>query len=262
MIVSIYQMDAKITDSVSRLETIAKESENASINGSSVVVFPELSVCGYASEVDLVEFAKAHSDSAIKQLHTISQQYGIAIVTSLPTNQSGKTYNTAVFISPTGEMISYNKRYLNGEYEKKNFKKGTSPPPVICFGSVKYGLLLGYDAEFPENVRFLAKQGTEVVLVPAAIFKGFDGEFIIKKMLPVRAFENLCFIACANHVGHDRLAVYQGYSCIVAPNGDFLVASESECSEMLDAHTITESYSDCQEYNPYLEELSADPIEF
>ena len=74
-------------------------------------------------------------------------------------------------------------------------------------------------------------------------------------MIPVRAFENQCFIAYADHAGHDELTAYQGCSCIVAPNGDFLAAASTEGEELLTAEIKLDNYTSSRKENPYLKEL-------
>ena len=203
----------------------------------------------------MITFAKTQSEVFAKKLTKIAEQHQIAIVIGLPWYESSKLYNSAVFINPNGEVIQYHKQYLYGDYEKSLFVKGESPPPVIEYDGLKFGLLICFDVEFPENVRMLAQQDVDIVLVPTALPKCDGSYFITKKMIPVRAFENQCFIAYADHAGRDELTTYQGCSCIVAPNGNFLSTASIEGDELLMAEIKQNEYASSRKENPYLDEL-------
>ena len=51
-------------------------------------------------------------------------------------------------------------------------------------------------------------------------------------MIPVRAFENQCFIFYTDHIGCDELTTYQGSSCIVVQNVDFVAATSIDEEEL------------------------------
>ena len=220
-----------------------------------VIVFPELAMCGYGIGEAMIQFAKTQSEVSIKKLSKIAEQHQIAIVIGLPWYENSKLYNSSVFIKPNGEIIQYHKQYLYGEYEKSLFVKGEVPPPIIEYDGLKFGLLICFDVEFPENVRMLAQQGVDIVLVPTALPKCNGSYFITQKMIPVRAFENQCFIAYADHAGRDELTTYQGCSCIVAPNGDFLATASIEGDALLMAEIKQDDYASSRKENPYLNEL-------
>ena len=135
-------------------------------------------MCGYGIGEAMIQFAKTQSEDFVKKLAKIAEQYQIAIVVGLPWYESKKLYNSAVVIKPNSEIILYHKQYLYGDYEKRLFVKGESPPPLIEYDGLRFGLLISYDVEFPENVRILAQQGVDMVLVPTALPK-CDGSYFI-----------------------------------------------------------------------------------
>ena len=255
MKIAAYQMEASIANYEARLEKIASVTKDSANAGANIIVFPELAMCGYGIGEAMIPFAKTQSDASIKKLAKIAEQHQIAIVIGLPWFENNKLYNSSVFIKPNGEIIQYHKQYLYGEYEKGLFVKGEAPPPIIEYDSLKFGLLICFDVEFPENVRVLAQQGVDMVLVPTALPKCDGSYFITQKMIPVRAFENQCFIAYADHAGRDELTSYQGCSCIVAPNGDFLAEASIEGDELLMAEIKQDDFATSRKENPYLDEL-------
>ena len=120
-------------------------------------------VCRYGIGETIITFAKTQSENFAKKLVKVAEQHQIAMVIGLPRYENNKLYNSAVFIKPNGEIISqvpYHKQYLYGDYEKSMFVNGVTPPPKIEYG-LKFGLLICFDVEIPENVRKLAQQGLE-----------------------------------------------------------------------------------------------------
>ena len=255
MKIATYQMEASVGDFEIRLEKIANVTEESANAGSNIIVFPELAMCGYGIGGAMIQFAKTQSEISIKKLAKIAEQHQIAIVIGLPWYENSKLYNSSVFIKPSGNIIQYHKQYLYGDYEKSLFVKGEAPPPIIEYDGLKLGLLICFDVEFPENVRMLAQQGVDIVLVPTALPKCDGSYFITQKMIPVRAFENQCFIAYADHASHDELTTYQGCSCIVAPNGDFLATASTEGDELLVTEIKQDDFATSRKENPYLDEL-------
>ena len=181
MKIAAYQIEASIGDFEARLVKIANVTEQSASAGSNVIVFPELAASGYRIGEAMAQFAKTQSELSIKKLAKIAKQHQIAIVIGLPWYENSKLYNSSVFIKPNGEIIQYHKQYLYGEYEKNLFVKSKSPPPIIEYNGLKFGLLICFDVEFPENVRMLAQQGVDIVLVLTALPKCDGSYFITQK---------------------------------------------------------------------------------
>ena len=84
-------------------------------------------------------------------------------------HQDGRAllYNTAYFISPTGEILS--------SYRKKNIwhperpyltSSGNEPHEVFDTPIGKVGLLICWDLAFPEAFRELVAKGAEIIIIP------------------------------------------------------------------------------------------------
>lgn len=76
-------------------------------------------------------------------------------------------YNTAYFISPTGDIL--------GKYVKKNLwhperphltSSGTQPHEVFDTPLGKVGMLICWDLAFPEAFRALVAKGAEIIIMP------------------------------------------------------------------------------------------------
>lgn len=123
-------------------------------------------------------------------------------------------------------------------------------------GGLKFGILICYDVEFPENVRRLARAGVDVVLVPTALPASDHDAFIARKLVPVRAFENQVFLAYADHCGADERFAYAGLSVIVAPDGTLLAEAGETGEALLVAEIDPSRYQASAEANSYLADLN------
>ncbi len=77
-------------------------------------------------------------------------------------------------------------------------------------GSVRVGLMICFDREFPEPARALAADGAELILVPNACRLTDDRVFQFR----ARAFENKCGVAMANYASEGgRSCAFSGMVC-------------------------------------------------
>ena len=93
------------------------------------------------------------------------------------------------------------------------------------------------------------------MLVPTALPASDHAEFIARKMIPVRAFENQVFVAYVDHCGGDGRFAYAGLSGIAAPDGAMIAAAGAEGDTLLVADLDPGVYRQSVENNPYLADL-------
>lgn len=255
MKIAVVQMDAAETVVAKRLAVIQASALQAAKKGSRIIVFPELAVSGYGAGSAIRDGAEYLSGGHVAFLKDIARDTGCALVAGLALKTGDQVRNSAVFVTPDGSVVSYDKIHLYGDYEKSLFAPGAVRSPILSFEGLTFGLLVCFDVEFPERVRDLALRGADAVLVPTALPKSSGGAFIARSVLPVRAFENQVFIAYANHAGGDARFAYQGQSCIAAPDGAFLAQASPEKADLLLADIDPAGYAACRAQNPYLDEV-------
>ena len=127
---------------------------------------------------------------------------------------------------------------------------------MVTIGGLKLGMLICYDVEFPENVRRLAQDGADLVVVPTALPKGWSGDFIAERMIQVRAFENQVFVAYVNHCGADGRFTYAGLSRIAAPDGRLLADAPADGEALLIAEINVDDFASSRAENTYLTDLA------
>ena len=210
---------------------IAEYSCEAAKRGSSLIVFPELSLSGYdyfideaISDKEKMNRAETTQDESCKLLSKIATENHILIVFGMPQKVERECYNTAVFIDEEGKIHTYKKIHPFGN-EKIFFKKGSEPLMVDTKWG-KIGVSICYDTyQFPELLRYYVANGCRLVLNPTAVVeeikinnsrKSFENYYM--RSLEYGALCNEVFIASANLVGYDREHYFGGASAIIGPS--------------------------------------------
>ncbi len=208
------------------LDTAAAQ---ASAQGASLLVCPEMSLTGYQIGAAAVAALAEPADGALSQaVVAIAQRHRMAIVYGYPEHHAeGKPYNAVQFIDASGQRLAhYRKTHLFGDVDRAQFSPGPQAPAVVAWRGWRLGLLICYDIEFPEPARMLALQGADAVLVPTANMLEFDD--VQRVLLPARALENRLFVAYANACGQEGTTTYGGLSTACGPMGAVLAQAERE----------------------------------
>jgi predicted amidohydrolase len=150
--------------------------------------------------------------------------------------EGDKMYNTAVVISPEGEIVAkYRKMFPWLPYEA-----GTTPGDEFCVFDIpdvgRFGLCICYDMWFPEVSRQLAWMGAEVILQPT-LTPTSDRELELA-MARANALFNQCYFFSVNGIGEWG----GGRSTIIDPDGRVLQEASTNqtfITEMIDLDHTT-----------------------
>ena len=145
-------------------------------------------------------------------------------------------YNTAVVISPEGEIVAkYRKMFPWLPYEST-----TQAGDEFCVFDVPgigtFGVAICYDLWFPEMARTLAWMGAEVILQPTMTPTSDRAQELV--MMQANAIFNQCYLVSVNGVG----PYGGGRSLIVDPDGRVLQQAgdhETILTETLDLDHVT-----------------------
>ncbi len=228
MRLALAQMAPVIADPGRVLVRIAALAEKAAADGADCLITPELVIHGYGAGARFADLAEPLDGPSVARLREIAAKTGLTIVAGLAERDGDDIYNAAVAVGPDGLGASYRKLHLYGPYERTSFKPGDALPPVFEVAGLKAGLLICYDVEFPEAVRYLADAGAKLVLVPTALPAGDQECPVAETLIRARAFENQVFVAYADLSGRDGAFVYAGRSVIAAPDGSDLARAGAE----------------------------------
>jgi N-carbamoylputrescine amidase len=178
-----------------------------------VVLFPELWQVGYAScpaepapRAAWLAHATTLDGPFVSHFRELARELGVAIVITYLEEWPGAPRNTATLIDRHGEpVLTYAKVHTC------DFGMEAALTPGDAFrvadldtrsGTVRVGIMICYDREFPESARMLMLGGAEVILTPNACGLDIDrlGQF------RARAYENMVGVAMANYATPDLTA--------------------------------------------------------
>lgn len=228
-------------DTEANLVKMLSMTDEAAADGAALVVFPELAYSGHLCPAEkMLQLTETQDGHFVSSLSEKAREKRIHIIAGYPEAGEipGVIYNSAIFINSHGDVIgNMRKVYLWGK-EKSFFRAGDSFPVMQTeFGKV--GLLICYDAEFPEPARLVTLHGAELLVV-CGIWSMNPAEHRWHVALQANAMFNLLFVAGCNATGENIC----GSSMIVGPDGsERVVASRTdEClliSEINLAEIIT-----------------------
>jgi formamidase len=146
-----------------------------------------------------------------------------------------KLYNTAIVISPQGEIVAkYRKMFPWLPYER-----GTAAGDQFCVFDIpnvgRFGLCICYDMWFPEVSRQLAWMGAEVILQPT-LTPTSDRELELI-MVRANALFNQCYFISVNGIGEWG----GGRSTMIDPDGRVLQEASSNqtfLTEIIDLDNV------------------------
>ncbi len=234
--IGLIQMESSVGDKKVNLEKAKLFIKEAIDNGADIIVLPELFLVGYALEKigeSLSYLAETINGPTVKELLHISKREGVVIVAPIPEIREtpGVVYNSAIVIGDDGKVLgSYAKTHL-WVLEKKYFRAGNSYPVFkTSYGTI--GVMICYDAGFPEVARILTLKGAEIILMPSAWrIQDFDLWDVNTR---ARALENLVYLAAVNMVGERNGKPYFfGNSRIVNPRGHIVKEGKLNNEEII-----------------------------
>ena len=145
------------------LNKIIDLSVNAKKEGSELIVFPELALTGHLNGS---KNAQPIDNSAIKKLIDFSNMNNLYICFGFAEKKGKECFNSSMLIGPEGIVGVYRKIHLNN-----NDRKWASEGNEWKYFDTKIGrigMLIGYDAIFPESARCLGLYGCDLVLCSSA----------------------------------------------------------------------------------------------
>lgn len=159
---------------------------------------------------------------------------------SMLEKRHGALYNTALLISPEGEIaMRYHKTHPWCEPAgKEAARPGKEFPVCDVPGIGKVGIMICSDGFFPEVARTLAFNGAELILWPTAAFHPLLEPS--RAIAVSRALENNCYVMAIMGAGFCGGLGYIGHSMIVNPDG--VILSEAGDGETILIDTVDMGY--------------------
>ncbi|AKG36427.1 nitrilase-related carbon-nitrogen hydrolase [Paenibacillus durus] len=254
---ALVQFESALMDVAANVRKGLEFVEQASRQGADLIVFPELFVTGYDTDVigdRYHELAEDTGGSTVRAFRGAAEKHSINIVLPMALKRSeGGIANGAVIIDRSGAVAgTYSKVHL-WEDERKYFEPGdVCSPYQLDFG--KLGVLICYDAGFPEAARTLALQGVKLIVTPSAF--SIEDKHRWDIYFPARALENTCFVAGINGVG-GGLRLF-GNNKLANPKGELIVSGHLNEEDMQVLEIDLDEADECSKLTPYLRDLRMD----
>jgi len=189
-----------------------------------ILVLPELFSTGYLfpSKKEAARYAESVPEGkTVRMFKSLAKKNKCSYVFGIVENKSGKTYNSAVYVTPKGKVNVYRKVHLFYK-EPQIFAKGNIKFKPYPFYEYKIGVMICFDYIFPEACRALALQGADLICHPSNLVLDY-----CQKAMQTRSLENRIFTITANRVGSDSNAgetlKFTGKSQITDPEGNVLL---------------------------------------
>ena len=188
--------------------------------GADLYVLPEMFTTGFCTQPEGI--AEPAENETVRWMKTKSQHTGAAIAGSIAIHEDGKYYNRFHFVTPDGNVATYDKKHLftfGGEH--KRFTSGDKRV-IVTYKGVRILLEICYDLRFPVWSR---NRGDYDMIIYVASWPTPRVE-AWKALLTARAIENQCYVVGVNRVGDDPGNNYCGGSRVIDPYGQIMAECE------------------------------------
>ncbi len=192
--------------------------------GARVVVLPELAHSGYvfSGAAEARSLAEPAGGPTVSEWQRLAARHGLVIVGGFcELGEDGELLNSAAVVDPSGIRAVYRKAHL-WDAEQDVFTPGEREPPVVDTAFGRIGVMVCYDAEFPEWVRKPALAGADLLAVPTnwpAEPRPAGERPVVVLNVQTAASANRMFIAAADRCGTERGVAWVGGAVIAGPDG-------------------------------------------
>jgi NAD+ synthase (glutamine-hydrolysing) len=190
-------------------------------HGCELVLFPELTLCGYPPEDLLLHRGlRARVEAAFAFVR--DNVRGIAVYLGYPEYVGDAIYNSAALIRD-GQVLGNHRKVALPNYavfdEKRYFQPGDGAT-VVDLDGFRLGLIICEDVWLPEPCRAPAKAGAEAILVINGSPFHMTQQRLREQVLAARARENKLPLIYLNMVGGQDELVFDGGSVVVDDQGE------------------------------------------
>ena len=204
-----------------------------------LIVLPEMFTSGFTMNPKAV--AEPMQGETVLWLQVVAKAKNIAITGSLVIQENGNFYNRLVFVFPSGEIKTFDKKHLfTLAGEDKIYTSGTEKI-IIEYKGFKICPLICYDLRFPVFARNTEDYDVLIYVAnwPKPRINAWDA------LLKARAIENMCYTIGVNRIGEDpNQHHYPGHSQAIDFLGNYIIEpqeTEGVFIVNLDKNTLLES---------------------
>jgi predicted amidohydrolase len=238
------QMDCRLADKASNLESIRAGLHEAAAQGARLIVFPECALTGYCFESKNEAWPDAEllPGPATEALARECSRLNVWAAFGLLERDGDRLFNACALVGPHGDLAGYRKVHRPCLGVDRFVHPGDRPFAVHDLGGLRVGINICYDGSFPEASRALTLLGADVILLPTnwPTNAWRHPRFVVQ----TRALENHVYVAAVNRVGEERGFHFIGQSRIMDCDGELLAATDDATPVVLYAEIDPERARD------------------
>jgi NAD+ synthase (glutamine-hydrolysing) len=220
MKIAIAQINSTVGDMHTNVQKIAHYAQQAHAAGVSMLIAPELAICGYPPE-DLLfrdDFNYACEQALAKLAGMV---FNITLLVGHPHQHGGKLYNAASVIENGKIQATYHKQILPNYsvFDEDRYFEAGDTPMVWTHNGVKFGILICADGWDPNPAKKAKLAGAEFLLTLNASPYHMDKLETRYEVIASRARETGLPVIYANLVGGQDELVFDGASFVLDNQG-------------------------------------------
>ena len=223
MKIAIAQINCIVGDLAGNSQKIITHANLAKEQGATLVVTPELSLCGYSPEDLLLrpDFILACEDALLALAKQLPE---ITVIVGHPHQQGEQCFNSASVLEGGCIVATYHKQVLPnyGVFDEKRYFSSGSEALVFNHQGVKLGLLICADVWEPKPALLAKLAGAEVLIAMNGSPYHMKKQNTRFDVLKQRAVETNLPVVYVNMVGGQDELVFDGASFVLNAQGDVM----------------------------------------
>ena len=257
MKIALGQINPTVGDFSGNARKIIEFSKRAQSSGAELILFPELSVCGYPPR-DLVERASFVEHNRETTEHIAAETKGIAVICGLVTPahvETGKSVRNSAALLQDGKIAFVQSKMLLPTYDVFDEMRNFAPAKIQSLFSLhgkQVAITICEDAWNDKTfwdrqlyafdpVEALVKAGGEIVLNISSSPFWIGKRELRRDMLAAIAKRHKVPVAIVNQVGGNDSLVFDGSSMVLDANGKVIAQGKSFAEDLIffDAEKLT-----------------------
>lgn len=230
MRVALAQVDPQLGDVGTNLAEAGRAVGEAGEARADVVVFPELSLHGYALGALAGDRSLPAADPRLARL----SEHGPDVLVGLHEDAGLHRYNSAAYYSRGALVHTHRKLYLPNYLAWEERKHSSPGQRLRAFDTrwARVATLVCNDAWQPALPWLAAQDGAEVLFIPSNSASGLAADAVDvpqhwSDLLRFIARMQQCWVVFVNRVGHEGGASFWGGSRVLDPGGELVAEAPS-----------------------------------
>jgi NAD+ synthase (glutamine-hydrolysing) len=219
--IGLAQINTRVGAIDANARKVLEYADRARAAGCDLVLYPELTLCGYPPEDLLLHRGlRSRVEAAFTLVRDAAR--GIALYFGYPEYDGDAIYNSAALVRD-GTILANHRKVALPNYavfdEKRYFQPGLGGT-VADLAGLRFGLIICEDVWVPGPCRALAEAGAEVILVINGSPFHRTQQHVREQVLALRAQECSLPLVYVNMVGGQDELVFDGGSVVVDAAGE------------------------------------------